>query len=308
MSLSSKFTGLGVALVTPFLDNGAIDYESLDRLLDHLIIGQADFLVIHGTTGESPCLTRDERNQVTRKVIQRVQGKLPIVIGLGGNNTIELGKRFEELDTEGIDGILSVVPFYNKPSQEGLYQHFSYIAKCSKLPIILYNVPGRVGINLNPETVIRLAKEHELIVGVKEASGFVSQGEQVASAMHGEDFVVLSGDDALSTAFIRNGAKGVISVAGNAFPKLFGKLIHLAMEGKLNEAEMIQERFSKLNTSLFANGNPAGIKALLKDMELIKYNSLRLPLVPASKETILALEDARASLEVYTRMEYPELI
>ncbi len=304
---SELFTGLGVALVTPFKPDFSIDYISLDKVLDHLLGGGADFLVVQGTTGESPCLTREERNELIGHIVDYVAGRMPIVIGLGGNDTLELGKRFEELDTRGIDGVLSVVPYYNKPNQEGLYRHFSYIAQKSALPIILYNVPGRVGVNLMPDTVVRLAKEHHNIVGIKEASGFVAQGEKVAEAMKGEDFVVLSGDDALSTAFIRNGARGVISVAGNAYPKLFGKLIHLAMNGKFNEAEMIQDKFAPLNNYLFANGNPSGIKALLEQMGLIDYNVLRLPLVPASKEVYNALEDVRASLDIYSKVEHSDL-
>ncbi len=308
MKQSDKFTGLGVALVTPFAPDGAIDYESLDKLLDYLLEGGADFLVIHGTTGESPCLTREERELVTRRVVERVAGRLPIMVGLGGNDTLELAKRFKHLDTDGIDGILSVSPYYNKPQQEGLYQHFAHISKYTELPIILYNVPSRVGVNLMPETVIRLAKDCPNIIGIKEASGFVAQVEQVVQGVEGLDFAVLSGDDALSANFIRNGARGVISVAGNAYPKLFGRLIHLAMEGRFNEADELQDRFRELNAQLFANGNPAGIKALLQDMQLIKHNVLRLPLLPASRAVCLALEEARLALDAYMRLEHSDLI
>ncbi len=308
MKQSDKFTGLGVALVTPFAPDGTIDYQSLDRLLDYLIKGGADFLVIHGTTGESPCLTREERELVTRRVVERVAGRLPIMIGLGGNDTLELAKRFKNLDTEGIDGILSVSPYYNKPLQEGLYQHFAHISKHTDLPIVLYNVPSRVGVNLMPETVIRLAKDCPNIIGIKEASGFVAQVEQVVKGVEGLDFAVLSGDDALSANFIRNGARGVISVVGNAYPQLFGRLIHLAMDGKLNEADDLQDKFRELNVQLFANGNPAGVKALLKQMELIDHNILRLPLMPASREVTLALDEARQALDTYIRLEHSDLI
>ncbi len=308
MKQSDKFTGLGIALVTPFAPDGTIDYQSLDRLLDYLIKGGADFLVIHGTTGESPCLTREERELVTRRVVERVAGRLPIMIGLGGNDTLELAKRFECLNSEGIDGILSVSPYYNKPLQEGLYQHFAHISKHTDLPIILYNVPSRVGVNLMPETVVRLAKDCPNIIGIKEASGFVAQVEQVVKGVEGLDFVVLSGDDALSANFIRNGARGVISVVGNAYPQLFGRLIHLAMEGKLNEADDLQDKFRELNIQLFANGNPAGIKALLKQMELLEHNALRLPLIPASKDVSLALDEARQALDTYIRLEHSDLI
>ena len=197
------FRGLGVALVTPFDGRGEVDYQSLRTLLNHLLKNQAtDFIVVHGTTGESPCLTREERDQVTCFVIEEVAGRCPIMIGLGGNNTREIGQRIADLDTEGIQGILSVVPYYNKPSQEGIYQHFAHLARCSRLPIVLYNVPGRVGVNMASDTVVRLARDFDNIIGVKEASGFPQQAGQITSAELPEDFVVLSGDDALSVAFM----------------------------------------------------------------------------------------------------------
>lgn len=285
-----KFTGMGVALVTPFTPDRGIDYESLRSLLEHVLMdGAADFVVVHGTTGESPCLTRDERNEVTRVVVEQVAGRCPILVGLGGNDTLELGKRFAEAPTEGIDGFLSVVPYYNKPTQEGLFQHFCHISERSRLPIILYNVPGRVGVNMMPETIIRLAKSCHNIVGVKEASGYVMQAEQVMQAGLGDGFVVLSGDDALSVSFMQNGARGVISVVGNAYPRLFSHLIHLAMQGEYNEADMIMTALRETNAQLFANGNPSGIKALLYQMGVIRHNILRLPLVPTSREVYDAL-------------------
>lgn len=288
---------MGVALVTPFLPNRMVDYDSLDRLVDYQIAEGVDFLVVHGTTGESPCLTRDERNAITERIVARVAGRVPIVVGLGGNDTLELGERFKALDTEGISAILSVVPYYNKPTQEGLYQHYAYISECSPLPIILYNVPGRTGVNMMPETVARLANEFGNIIGIKEASGFVAQGERVLQLVERDDFVVLSGDDNISIDFIRNGARGVISVIGNAYPKLFSRLIHLSMEGQFNAADMIQTELRDMNTQLFANGNPCGIKALLYQMGIIGHNVLRLPLVPVSSEVYntLAAEHAHIS-------------
>lgn len=283
------FRGLGVALVMPFLPDKSIDYKSLDRLVEHQLVGGIDFLVVHGTTGESPCLTRQEREDVIRRVIERVDGRVPIVIGLGGNDTLELGARMRTLDVEGISGILSVVPYYNKPTQEGIYQHFSHLAGCTSLPIILYNVPGRVGVNMMPDTIARLANEHTNIVGVKEASGFVAQAEQVLRLVNRADFAVLSGDDNISIDFIRNGACGVISVIGNAYPRLFGRLIHLSLEGRYNEADMLQEVLKEMNIHLFANGNPSGIKSLLYQMGVIDHNELRLPLVPASPEVHRAI-------------------
>lgn len=302
MSIAQQFTGMGVALVTPFTPEGKVDYASLESLLNHLLENEAtDFVVVHGTTGESPCLTREERNDVTRLVVNHISGRCPIVVGLGGNDTLELGKRFEEAPIEGIDGFLSVVPYYNKPSQEGLYRHFSHIASRSALPIILYNVPGRVGVNMMPDTIIRLAKDCPNIVGVKEASGYVMQAEQVIQAGLGDNFVVLSGDDALSVPFIQNGARGVISVVGNAYPRLFSELIHLAMDGKYNEADMIQTALRDINTQLFANGNPAGIKALLYQLGIIRHNILRLPLVPTTNEVYNALARAHQRLLEFAR-------
>lgn len=300
------FEGLGVALVTPFLPDGAVDYNSLERLLDHLVAGRADFLVVHGTTGESPCLTREERNEVTAFVVDRVAGRMPIMIGLGGNNTREVGERMVQLDTRGLSGILSVVPYYNKPTQEGLYRHFAYLAERSPLPIVLYNVPGRVGVNMMPETIARLAKEYDNIIGVKEASGFVAQAELTHKLVGREDFCILSGDDNISIDFIRNGACGVISVIGNAYPRLFGELIHLSQATRYNEADMIQTQLRDMNTQLFANGNPSGIKALLYQQGIIAHNELRLPLVPVSEEVYRLLDDARLAVDNYQADRYAD--
>lgn len=304
---SKIFRGMGVALVTPFDAYGDVDYESLDRLIDHQLSGEADFVVIHGTTGESPCLTRREREQVTRRIVERVDGRMPIMVGLGGNDTRELGERFRAMNTEGISGVLSVVPYYNKPTQEGLYRHFSYIADCSPLPIVLYNVPGRVGVNMMPETVARLA-EYPNIIGVKEASGFVAQAEQIVRLVDRPDFAVLSGDDNISIDFIRNGAVGVISVIGNAYPRLFRHLIHLSLMGHHFEAEEIQIRLRNMNTQLFANGNPSGIKALLYQMNIIRHNTLRLPLVEVSHEVYKSIEIEHRQIVEYLNLNFPALI
>lgn len=295
----SKFSGLGVAMVTPFLPSGALDTKSLHRLLDHLLEEGADYVVVHGTTGESPCLTRAERDEVTDIVVERIGGRIPIVVGLGGNDTLETAARLRQMRTEGIDAILSVVPYYNKPSQEGLYLHYRHLSEASPLPLILYNVPGRVGINMLPDTVVRLAEDCHNIVGIKEASGFVAQAEQVCAMLGSESFVVLSGDDALSVPFMKAGARGVISVVGNAYPRLMRELIHLGLKGKMNEADLIQTKLRQINNHLFANGNPAGIKALLYQMRLIDHQSLRLPLTPVTHEIYLALEHERRLLDEY---------
>ena len=278
-----SFKGLGVALVTPFTETNKVDYKSLERLVEHLLRDRAtDFLVVHGTTGESPCLTRQERDAVTEQIVKQVAGRCPIMVGLGGNNTLETAERIAAMQTRGIDGILSVVPYYNKPSQEGIYQHFSTLARRSSLPIVLYNVP-----------------EHENIIGVKEASGFPQQAEQITSAELPKDFVVLSGDDALTVAFVQNGAQGVISVVGNAYPRLTSRLTHLAMQGRYNEADMLQTAMRQINTQLFQEGNPAGIKALLRLMCLIDSDTLRLPLVPVSEELRVRLDETRKELDLY---------
>lgn len=296
---SRLFEGMGVALVTPFLPTGAVDYDSLRSLLEHVVGGNADFVVVHGTTGESPCLGREERNEVTNFVIEVVQGRVPIMLGLGGNNTLEIGQRMATLDTRGLSGILSVVPYYNKPTQEGLYRHFAHLAEVSPLPIVLYNVPGRVGVNMTPEVVARLANEYSNIIGVKEASGFVAQAEATHRLVGREDFCILSGDDNISIDFIRNGACGVISVIGNAYPRLFTELIHLSMQGRYNEAEMIQLELREMNTQLFANGNPSGIKALLYQQGIIQHNVLRLPLVPVTSEVYRLLGEAMQAVDRY---------
>lgn len=294
-----KFSGLGVAMVTPFLPSGALDVKSLHRLLEHLLTEGADYIVVHGTTGESPCLTRSERDEVTDLVVEHVGGRIPIVIGLGGNDTLETSARLRQMRSEGIDAILSVVPYYNKPSQEGLYQHYRHLSEASPLPIILYNVPGRVGINMLPDTVVRLSEDCHNIIGIKEASGFVAQAEQVTSLLSSDQFVVLSGDDALSVPFMKVGARGVISVIGNAYTRLMRELIHLGLEGKMNEADLIQTKLRQVNNYLFANGNPAGIKALLYQMRLIDHQQLRLPLTPVTPEVYLSLEHERRLLDDY---------
>lgn len=289
---------MGVALVTPFDSKGNVDIESLHRLVDYVCEEDgADFVVVHGTTGESPCLNREERDRVTQEVVSTVANRIPIMVGLGGNNTTELSHRLREMDTNGIDGILSVVPYYNKPTQEGLFRHYAVVAENTPLPVILYNVPGRTSVNMVPETVCRLANSFSNIIGVKEASGFPVQTDSIIKNGVPDHFVVLSGDDALTIPIMRYGAKGVISVVGNAYPRLFAKLIHLAMDNKFNEAETIMLKLREINSLLFANGNPTGIKALLYQMGIIDHNVLRLPLLPASEEVYNGLSQARMILE-----------
>ena len=278
------FKGLGIALVTPFLSDGSVDYKSLQRLVEYQIQNGADFFCILATTGETPCLTAEEKERIKNLVVELNKGRLPILMGCGGNNTAAVVEELKTADLSGIDGILSVCPYYNKPSQEGLYQHFKAIAKASPLPIVLYNVPGRTGINLKPETTVRLAKDCENIVAIKEASGSLEQVDEIIK--NGPlGFDVISGDDALTFSMIASGAAGVISVIGNALPKEFSRMIRYEFRGEYEPARKIHHRFTELYSLLFVDGNPAGVKALLHEMGFIE-NELRLPLVPTRITTM----------------------
>lgn len=269
--------GLGVALITPFLPDKEIDYEALRRMVEHIIGGEADYIVVLGTTGETPTLSQEERKAVREFVRDTVAGRVPLVLGMGGNCTHALVQELKQCDLTGYSAILSVAPFYNKPSQEGLYQHFAAIAESSTLPVILYNVPGRTGVNISAETTIRLAKNFAHIIGIKEASGNFKQIEEIINHKP-EHFQVISGDDALTYPLITLGAEGVISVVGNAYPKEFGEMVRLCLDGNFQKALPIHYSFSKLYDELFIDGNPAGVKALLHKLGMI-HNELRLPLV-----------------------------
>ena len=270
--------GLGIALITPFHADKSIDWDALARLIEYQIRGGADYLVVLGTTGETATLTPDEIAQVRDFVRERVHGRVPLVLGMGGNNTMALVNALQTTDLAGYSAILSVVPYYNKPSQEGIYQHYAAIAKASPLPVILYNVPGRTGVNMAPETCLRLANDFENIVGIKEASGNISQMDSIIKNKP-NDFMVISVDDGIVFPLITLGAVGVISVIGNAYPKEFGKMVRLALEGDYDNARTIHHRFTELFSLLFVDGNPAGVKCALNLMGFIE-NELRLPLVP----------------------------
>lgn len=291
----NKFKGLGIALVTPFTQSGEVDFQALKRLVKYQIDNGADFFCILATTGEAPCLTREERDRITDTVKEINNGRLPILKYCGGNNTRAVVEEIRTTNWEGIDGILSICPYYNKPSQEGLYQHFKAISEASPLPVVLYNVPGRTGVNLKPATLVKLARECANIVAVKEASGSLEQVDEIIKNKP-DTFEVISGDDALTFPMIASGAVGVISVIGNALPKEFSRMIRLEFKGEYEPARKIHHRFTELYKLLFVDGNPAGVKALLNDMRLIE-NVLRLPLVPttiATKEKMAAiLKDLR---------------
>lgn len=278
-----QFKGLGIAFVTPFTQSGAVDYHALERLVKYQLESGADFLCILATTGETPCLSCDEKDAITSLVKDVNQGRVPILKYCGGNNTAAVIAEMQSTDWSGIDGILSICPYYNKPSQEGLYQHFKAISQASPLPIVMYNVPGRTGVNMSAETTLRLAWECENIVGIKEASGSLEHVDEMIKGKP-ERFDVISGDDALTFSMIASGAAGVISVIGNALPKEFSRMIRLEFQGEYEPARKIHHMFTELYSLLFVDGNPAGVKALLSDMGLIE-NVLRLPLVPTTIKT-----------------------
>ena len=277
------FKGLGIALITPFTENGSVDYDALKRLVEYQIERGADFMCILATTGETPCLTQDEKLKIKNVVVEENKGRLPILMGCGGNCTDNVVNEIKSLDLSGINGILSVCPYYNKPSQEGLYQHFKAIANATSLPLVLYNVPGRTSVNLNAETTVRLAYDCDNVVAIKEASGKLEQVDEIIYNKP-DDFDVISGDDALTFPMIASGAVGAISVIGNALPKQFSKMIRLELNGEYEAARKIHHTFTELYSLLFVDGNPAGVKALLSEMGLIK-NILRLPLVPTTITT-----------------------
>lgn len=290
------FKGLGIALITPFTSDGSVDYDALKRIIDYQLDNGADFLCILATTGETPCLTKDEKSAIKTLVVNRVKGRVPILMGCGGNNTRAVVEEIRETDWLGVSGVLSVCPYYNKPSQEGLYRHFKAIAEASLLPVVLYNVPGRTGINLKAETTVRLAEDCENIIAIKEAGGSLEQVDEIIKNKPAR-FDVISGDDALTFPMIASGAAGVISVIGNALPKEFSRMIRLEFNGEYEAARKIHHRFTELYSLLFVDGNPAGVKALLHEMGMIE-NELRLPLVPTRITTMQKMAEILKELRI----------
>ena len=287
-----NLTGMGVALITPFKQDKSVDFPALARLLEYIIQNKADYIVVLGTTAETATLTEDEKKAVKEFVIERVNRRVPLVLGVGGNNTKALTDYLKENDLSAFNAILSVVPYYNKPSQEGIYQHYKAIAEASPIPVILYNVPGRTGVNMTAETTLRLARDFENIIGIKEASGNITQMDDIIKNKPA-DFLVISGDDGITFPLITLGAVGVISVIGNAFPKEFSRMVRLALHGQYDQALQIHHKFTELFSLLFVDGNPAGVKCLLNAMGYIE-NNLRLPLVPTR---ITTYEKIRAVLQ-----------
>ncbi len=290
------FKGLGIALITPFRQDGSVDYDALLRLVEYQLSNGADFFCILATTGETPCLTAEEKKNIKELVVRTVNHRVPILMGCGGYNTAAVVEELKTGDFSGIDGILSVCPYYNKPSQEGLYQHFKTIAAATSLPVVLYNVPGRTGVNLQAATTVRLAKDCKNIVAIKEASGNLEQIDEIIKNKP-SSFDVISGDDALTFPMISCGAIGVISVIGNALPKEFSKMIRLEFRGEYEGARKIHHKFIDLFSLLFIDGNPAGVKAMLHEMGMIE-NVLRLPLVPTRISTLQKMSEIMKSLKI----------
>ena len=288
------FKGLGIALITPFKEDGSVDYESLIRLIDYQLNNGADFFCILATTGETPTLTADEKLKIKDLVVDYVQGRVPILMGCGGYNTAAVVQELQTGDFRGVDGILSICPYYNKPSQEGLYQHFKAISAATKLPIVMYNVPGRTGVNMQAATTVRLARDCQNIVAIKEASGNLEQVDEIIKNKPND---VISGDDSLTFPMVSCGAVGVISVIGNALPKEFSKMIRLQMRGEYDPARKIHHRFTDLFSLLFVDGNPAGVKAMLSEMGFIQ-NILRLPLVPMRIKNMQRMSEILKELKI----------
>ncbi|MDR1707623.1 4-hydroxy-tetrahydrodipicolinate synthase [Dysgonomonas sp.] len=288
--------GMGVALITPFKNDESVDYDALLKLVDYQLQNGTDYLVVLGTTAETPTLTEYEKKKIVELVVSRVNGQIPIIIGEGGNNTRAIVDKLKKNDYAGIDGILSVVPYYNKPSQEGIYQHYKAISEASSLPIISYNVPGRTGVNMTPDTTLRIANDFTNIVAVKEASGNMTQMDEIIKRKP-EHFEVISGDDGVTFPLITLGAIGVISVIGNAFPKEFSRMTRLALEGDYASALTIHHSFNELFNLLFVDGNPAGVKCMLNMMGYIE-NKLRLPLVPTRITTYEQIRNVLIELNI----------
>lgn len=284
----NEIQGAGVALVTPFNADGTIDFEALGQLIELQINEGMNYLVSLGTTGETATLNSEERKKIWKFTADKVNGRVPLVAGIGGNNTMETVSQIEDFDSAGYCAILSVSPYYNKPTQEGIYQHYKAIAEASKLPVILYNVPGRTGSNMTAETTLRLANDFSNIVAIKEASGNFAQFSEILRDKP-DGFVLISGDDPVTLPMMAMGAVGVISVVGNAYPGLVSTLTKLCSEGKYTEARSIHSKLLRITDLCFIEGNPAGVKYILKRID-IGRDVLRLPLVPVSDKTKAAID------------------
>lgn len=295
MSVSDKFIGTGVAIITPFKDDLSIDFPAIEQHVEYLISNGVNYLVILGTTGEAVTQSEYEKNELVKFIIEKVDNRVPLVLGVGGNSTNSVIDKIQKTDFKNIDAILSVSPFYNKPTQEGIYQHFKAIAEASPVPIILYNVPSRTGSNMTAETTLKLAHEFENIVAIKEASGNISQAMYIIKDKP-KDFLVISGEDALTLPLISAGVSGVISVVANALPKEFSTMVNFALENKMDKAQEMHYKVLEFIDTLFIESNPAGVKAALKMLNIIE-NNLRLPLTPVSEKTYQKLENLLSKIK-----------
>jgi 4-hydroxy-tetrahydrodipicolinate synthase len=289
MSKIDKFRGTGVALVTPFDKSGNIDFKSLEKVLDHVIKGGVDYVVSLGTTGETPVLSGEEKASIVRHTVKIVRKRVPIVVGIGGNSTQEVINTISKFDLNGVDAILSVSPYYNKPNQRGIYEHYKAIAGISHLPIIVYNVPGRTSSNITAETTLKLAREVKNIIAVKEASGNIDQMMQIIKHKP-KDFLMISGDDLITLPIIASGGDGVISVIANAFPKEFSGMTKEALAGNYAKARKLHYMLDEFTRLIFADGNPAGVKCVLNMMN-IAHPYVRLPLVQVNAQVENALRE-----------------
>ena len=286
--MTHPFTGAGVALITPFNEDKSIDYSALERLIEDQISGGIDYLVVLGTTAETPALSEAEKKEIVRFVIEKNAGRLKIVVGMGSNNTISLVHAIQNTDFNVIDAILSVTPYYNKPTQEGLFQHFKMVVEASPVPVILYNVPGRTGVNMDADTTLRIANLSEKVVAVKEASGDLGQLAKIIANAPGH-FKVISGDDSLTLPSVTMGSTGVISVIANALPEKLSQLTHASLSGNIALASQLHLQMAEMLKLIFREGNPGGVKALMEMLGKAK-NQLRLPLVSVSSATYTLIE------------------
>ena len=286
--MTHPFTGAGVALITPFNEDKSIDYNALERLVEDQIAGGIDYLVVLGTTGETPALSEDEKKEIVRFVIEKNAGRLKIMLGLGSNNTLGLVDSIRKTDFSGIDAILSVTPYYNKPTQEGLFQHFKAVVEASPVPVVLYNVPGRTGVNMDAETTLRIARLSDKVIGIKEACGDLSQFSKLVNGAP-EYFKVISGDDGLTLPAIVTGSIGVISVIANALPEKLAGLTHAALDRNMALAEELHLQLAEMIKLIFKDGSPGGVKALMELQGKTK-NQVRLPLVSVSDATYRLIE------------------
>lgn len=277
MAKAVNFTGTGVAIVTPFTNKGEVDFPALTKLIEHLIKGKVEYIVVLGTTGETATLSKQEKKDVVSHIIKTTKKRIPLVLGVGGNNTAEIIETLKKDDLSAFSAILSVSPYYNKPSQEGIYQHYKAISKASPLPIILYNVPGRTASNMAWDTTVRLAKDFKNIIAIKEASGNIEQCMKIIKHRP-DNFLVISGDDNLTLPLIASGADGVISVVANAYPKDFSDMVRAALKHDLKTAQKLHYKLMEITEQLFADGNPGGIKVVLSQKNIAK-STVRLPLV-----------------------------